>query len=126
MWASTHAKLEGKVLIIKVRGKHFDDDAGVVTANGLDDILEMLGASVTQIITCHSGDHNVFELHALACFSDPLGFVGFEGVRARCFYGTETTGTSALLTSDHEGGRTMTPALPAIRALSFFTDGDQI
>ena len=126
MWASTHAELEGKVLVIEVRGEHFDDDAGVVTANSLDDMLEVLGTTVTQIITCHSGDHNVFELHALAGFSDTLGFVRFEGIRACCFYGTETTCTSALFTSDHEGGSAVTPALPAIWALSFLADGDQV
>lgn len=123
--AGVHDKLEGPVTVIEVRDEDFDDDSGVLFPDGADGFLEMLCASVLEIVTSDGGDDDVLEVHAVGCLGDACGFIFFEGVWTGGFDGAETAGAGAFIAGDHEGGGALAPAFPAVWALCFFANGDE-
>ena len=125
VWASIHDHLQGPVAIIEIGYEHLDDDAGVDGADGLDGFLEMLGTSITEVIAGHCGDDDVAQFHASGGLGDAERLVFFQGVRLGGFDGAKSAGTGAFFASYHESGCALTPAFPAVRALSFFADGDE-
>ena len=102
-----------------------DDDARIDGANGFDGFLKMLGSSIAEVIASHGGDDDVAQFHATGGLGDAKWLIFFEGIGFRSFNGAESTGAGAFFPCDHESCRTLAPAFPAVRALSFFADGDE-
>lgn len=124
--AGIHDQLECPVAIVEIRDEDFDDDFRVYLADGADGFAEMLGSTVFQVVSGDGGDDDVLEVHTRGGLGDASRFVGLEGVGFGCFDGAETAGAGALVTGNHEGGGALSPALPAVWALSFFADGNEL
>ena len=111
---------------MKVGDEDFDDDIGIFLADGEDGPGKVIGSPVLQVVARDGGDDDVIELHPGGSFGNSLGFIGFEGEGFGGFDGTESAGTGATISRDHEGGRSLPPAFPAVGALGFFADGVKV
>ncbi len=124
--AGVHAELEGPVAVVEVGDEDFDDDVRVGGADGFDGEFEVFGSAVTEVVAGDGGDDDVAEFHAGGGLCDALGFVGLERVGFGGFDGAESAGAGAFFTGDHEGCGAVAPAFPAVRALGFLADGDEV
>ena len=77
----------------------------------------MLCATVLEIIASHRGDDDMLELQAANRLGDTLRFVNLQRERFRGRDRAKTAGAGAAFACDHECGRSLAPALPAVRTL---------
>ena len=70
-----------------------------------------LRAAVGQLISIHTGDHHMFEIHKAQTFRDARGFVQIKRGGAAGFYIAKTTTTRACIAQNHNGGGTSAPTL---------------
>ncbi len=123
--ARFHDRLKGVVLAIEIRHKDFDGDAGNLGAHGLDGAGKVVRAAVRHVIASHGGDDDVVQAEALRGLGHALRLVRFEGEGLRRLHRAKTAGAGAAVARDHEGGRALAPAFPAVRALGLLAHGVQ-
>ena len=109
----------------EVWGQDFDRRLWRGGADGQDDIGEMLGAAVGQVVPIHRGDHDVPKSHLAHRVGDAAGFGGVQGLWQTGGDIAEGAGPGADLAHDHHGGVGLAPTLPDIRAGRLFAYGGE-
>ena len=60
VWHAVETELKSEVAVVKVWSQHLDDDTGIGFADGFDDEFEVLGSTVTEVVTADGGDDDMF------------------------------------------------------------------
>jgi hypothetical protein len=118
-------RVDGRILIQKIRHQDLDDDTRVSGPDRFDGLAKMFGAAIRQIIPGHRCDHDVFERHATRGFRHPRRFVGFQRERFGRGDRAEPAGPGATVPCDHKGGGAFAPTFPVIRAFGALANGVQ-
>ena len=124
--AGLHDHFEGIVFAVEVWHEDLDGDGGHGLADGLDGAGKVLRAAVFHVITGYGGDDDVVQSHAFRGLGHSLRLIGLQSEGLGRFHRAEAAGTCAAVSGDHEGGRALAPAFPAVRTLGLFADGVQL
>jgi hypothetical protein len=82
----------------------------------------MISATVGEVVTRHSGDHDMFEAEAFHPLRDTLRLVFLEREGFGCIDGTESTSPRAAIACDHKSGGSPAPTFPSVWALRAFAN----
>jgi len=115
--------LNRRVVVIEIGDENFDDDARVRRAHRFNRSLKVLGAAILQIVTGDRCDDDMSELHPSGRLRHPRRFVGLQRKRFGGGDGAKVTIARAAIARDHEGGCSLAPAFPMIRAFGTFAYG---
>ena len=119
-------RVNGGIVILKIRGEHLDDNPRIHLPHTADDRLEMFRTTIGQVITSHGGNHHVLQLHSPRGFSNTLGLISLQRHRLTCVHGAETARACAALARDHERCCPLTPTFPMIWTAGAFTNSMKI
>src|SRR5690606_34170717 len=108
------------------RGQDLNGGARVAGADGADDLGEVAGAAIRQIVAIDRGDDHVFEAELFDGHGHVFGFERIEGGRQPRAHVAEGAGAGADFAHDHEGGVLLGPAFADIGAAGFLADGDEV
>lgn len=121
-----HHGAQGRFLFVEIGGEHFDDRRWAGFTDGSDDIGEVGCGSIGQIVARDHSDHGVLELHMDDGIGDMGGFFRIQGQGLGCFGSTEAAGACTTISGDHESSCFLAPAFVPVRAVGFFTDGEEL
>src|SRR6185503_12329218 len=85
----------------------------------------MRGAAVRQLVAIDARDYGVLHTESLHRFANVTRFVGVERDRPSFADGAEAAMPRADVAKNHEGRRTLAPALEDVWATSLLTNGVQ-
>src|SRR5437773_12308954 len=77
----------------------------------------MIGTAILEIVARDGSDDDMFQLHPAHRCGHALRFIFFQDKWSCCRHRAKSAGARAPLTCNHEGGRSLAPAFPAIRTL---------
>ena len=118
-------RFERAILAEKIRRQNFDRGLRAPRANGANDLSEMVGAAVIEIVAVDRCDHDVGEPKLRGRVRDMFRLVRIKCTRQAGLDVAERAGARAGVTHHHEGGVLLLPALADIGAAGLFADGDE-
>ena len=116
---------ERAVLAQEIRRQDFDRGRRAARADGADDLREMLGAAVGEIVAIDRGDDDMGEAELAGRLRDMLRLGGIERAGQPGLDVAEGAGARAGVAHDHEGGVLLVPALADVRAARLLAHRDQ-
>ncbi len=116
---------ERAFLAQEIRGQDFDRGGRAARADGTDNLREMFGAAIGEIVAIDRGDDDVGEPELEGRFRDMLRLRHIERAGHAGLDVAERAGPGAGVTHDHEGGVLLVPALADVRAAGLLAHRDE-
>jgi hypothetical protein len=110
----------------KIWNQNFNTGPGGLLMDLPDCLCIKPGTLVWKIISSHSCDSGIPQLHLRNRFANSSGFIGVKGSWAPGVYLAEITASGALRATDQESGFSIFPTLKNVWATSFLADSVEI
>ena len=113
----------GLGFVTEVRCQNFNRRVWRIAAQRLNDLYELTGAAIRQVIAVNGRNDNMFKAHLGRCNRHMLWFKRVNRAWHPCFNVAERTSPCANIPQDHHRSMLLRPAFADIGTRRFFAHG---